>query len=115
MNNYEQEANVILKMTKVVHPDYVVNSIAQFLKERDTKQKLNIHGVMQAEGSDGVKGSTVGQRSVGTVAEAQALTHGICKERNCNEPATKDYNGHEHWVCNYHYDKLNDEFDEEYR
>lgn len=49
MNNYEQEANVILKMTKVVHPDYVVNSIAQFLKERDTKQKLNIHSVVWPE------------------------------------------------------------------
>lgn len=59
--------------------------------------------------------AAVGQRSAGTNAEAVAVTHGICKERSCNEPATKDYNGHEHWVCDYHYDKLNDEFDEEYR
>lgn len=75
MNNYEQEANVILKMTKVVHPDYVVNSIAQFLKERDTKQKLNIHSVMQAEGSDVSKGAAVGQRSGGTVAEGLDFRH----------------------------------------
>lgn len=41
--------------------------------------------------------------------------HGICMESNCDKPATKDYNGHGHWVCDRHYDKLNDEFDEEYR
>lgn len=76
----------------------------EFYSEFDRMQKA-------ALGSE----AAVGQRSVGTVAEAKALMHGICKERNCNEPATKDYNGHEHWVCDYHYDKLNDEFDEEYR
>lgn len=78
-------------------------------------QALHLHGVMQAEGSANSEGAAVGQRSVGTNAEAVAGSHGICKERNCKEPATKDYNGHEHWVCDYHYDKLNDEFDEEYR
>lgn len=41
--------------------------------------------------------------------------HGLCKEKNCNSYATKDYNGHEHWVCDYHYNRLNNEFDEEYR
>lgn len=40
---------------------------------------------------------------------------GICKERNCKTKAEKDYNGHGHWVCKYHYEKLNDYFDEEYR
>jgi hypothetical protein len=65
MNNYEQEANVILKMSKVVHPDYVVNSIAQFLKERDTKQKLQQHSVMQAEGSDVSEGAAVASSAAG--------------------------------------------------
>lgn len=41
--------------------------------------------------------------------------HGLCKEKNCKNYATKDYNGHDHWVCDYHYTKLNDDFDEEYR
>ena len=41
--------------------------------------------------------------------------NGNCLENNCKEKATKDYNGHEHYVCDYHYEKLNDEFDEDYR
>lgn len=40
---------------------------------------------------------------------------GTCKEENCEEKATKDYNGHKHYVCDFHYDKLNKEFDEDYR
>lgn len=40
---------------------------------------------------------------------------GICKEKNCKEPATTDYNGHQHYVCAYHDKKLSDYFDEEYR
>lgn len=40
---------------------------------------------------------------------------GICREKNCYEPATKDYNGHQHYVCDRHFEKLNDYFDEEYR
>jgi hypothetical protein len=40
---------------------------------------------------------------------------GICKERNCEEKAVVDYNGHGHWVCQHHYDILSDYFDEEYR
>lgn len=42
-------------------------------KYADTKQKLNIHGVMQAEGSDGVSGAAVGQRSGDTNAEGEEL------------------------------------------
>jgi len=38
----------------------------------------------------------------------------ICMEDNCMNPATKDYNGHGHFVCDRHYEKLNNEFDEEY-
>ena len=38
-----------------------------------------------------------------------------CMENGCKEEAVIDYNDHGHWVCMYHYDKLNDEFDEEYR
>ena len=33
---------------------------------------------------------------------------GICKEKNCNEFATRDYNGHKHYVCDYHDKKLKD-------
>ena len=40
---------------------------------------------------------------------------GNCLEKNCSEKATKDYNGHKHYVCDYHYRRLNDYFDEEYR
>jgi len=49
------------------------------------------------------------------VQENHVPDHGICKEPNCNEKATIDYNGHGYWVCRYHYDKLSDYFDEEYR
>ena len=41
--------------------------------------------------------------------------NGNCLEKNCKEKATKDYNQHGHYVCDYHYEKLNDEFDEDYR
>lgn len=39
----------------------------------------------------------------------------ICKEKNCSQLATCDYNGMGYWVCDRHDRKLNDEFDEEYR
>jgi hypothetical protein len=38
----------------------------------ELNQQLLQHGVMQAEGSDGAEGAAVGQRSVGTNAEAVA-------------------------------------------
>ena len=44
--------------------------------------------------------------------QEQAFMH--CMEPHCMNPATKDYNGHNHFVCNYHYEKLSDYFDEEY-
>ena len=34
-----------------------------------------------------------------------------CVEGNCKEMATKDYNGHGHWVCDRHYEKLSNDFD----
>ena len=40
---------------------------------------------------------------------------GICKEKNCKQKATNDYNGCKYYVCAYHYKKLNNEFDEEYK
>jgi hypothetical protein len=40
--------------------------------------------------------------------------HGICKESNCKKPATKDYNGHNHWVCDYHYETLTKYFEDNY-
>lgn len=52
---------------------------------------------------------------VGNNVLAEVPDHGMCKERNCKDKATIDYNGHGHWVCKYHYDKLSDYFDEEYR
>jgi len=48
--------------------------------------------------------------------ENERLKEGMkCKEKNCKDLAIKDYNGHQYWVCNRHFDKLNDEFDEEYK
>ena len=46
---------------------------------------------------------------------AETTDHGICKEQNCEDIATIDYNGNEHWVCKYHYKKLNNDFDEDYK
>lgn len=40
---------------------------------------------------------------------------GICVEVGCCKGATKDYNGHNHFVCDSCYDHLNNEFDEEYK
>lgn len=39
---------------------------------------------------------------------------GKCMEKNCNRFATTDYNGHKHYVCKYHYEKLTREFEEDY-
>lgn len=44
---------------------------ASWRNEMQTEQKLNIDGVVQAEASDSAVGATVGQRSVGTNAEAR--------------------------------------------
>ncbi|HWY34398.1 MAG TPA: hypothetical protein VNX68_07105 [Nitrosopumilaceae archaeon] len=44
----------------------------------------------------------------------EKLPHGICVENNCKRPAVIDYNEHEHWVCQEHYDSLSRYFDEEY-
>lgn len=38
----------------------------------------------------------------------------ICKEKNCTNPATTDYNSHKHWVCDKHYKSLTKFFEEEY-
>jgi hypothetical protein len=51
---------------------------------------------------------------VGNTVLAEVPDHGMCMEQNCKDKATIDYNGHGHWVCKYHYDKLSDYFDEEY-
>lgn len=48
----------------------VINDFTNELNKRCTEQNLNKHLVMQAEGADGAKEAAVGQRSVGTVAEA---------------------------------------------
>ncbi len=61
-----------------------------------------------------VENSTEASNDGNTVL-AEVPDHGMCKERNCKDKATIDYNGHGHWVCRYHYDKLSDYFDEEYR
>ncbi len=61
-----------------------------------------------------VETGTTAQTDTNTVL-AEVPDHGICKERNCESKAEIDYNGHNHWVCKYHYEKLSDYFDEEYR
>jgi len=38
-----------------------------------------------------------------------------CMEKNCVRYAVTDYNGHGHYVCQHHFNKLSDYFDEEYR
>lgn len=38
-----------------------------------------------------------------------------CVEKNCNDDAVRDYNGHGHWVCDYHDRKLTNEFEEDYK
>ena len=48
-------------------------------------------------------------------AEVRDKGLGMCKEKNCNKFATKDYNGCGHFVCDYHDEKLNNEFDNEYK
>lgn len=58
--------------------------------------------------------SEVNKSAIGGVSNCADKGHGICMEKNCNEHATIDYNGHGYWVCDYHYNKLSDEFDEEY-
>jgi hypothetical protein len=40
---------------------------------------------------------------------------GKCKEKGCERVATKDYNGHGHYVCEQHYESLSNYFDEEYK
>jgi acyl-CoA thioesterase YciA len=40
---------------------------------------------------------------------------GRCKYKNCDRFATHDYNGHGYFVCDMHYEKLSDEFDNEYK
>jgi len=38
----------------------------------------------------------------------------ICMEKGCMDKATRDYNGMDYWVCDYHNEKLNKEFEEDY-
>lgn len=45
--------------------DEVGKFVAEAINEKLAKQKLNIHGVMQAEGSDGVSGAAVGNSAAG--------------------------------------------------
>lgn len=40
---------------------------------------------------------------------------GKCMERGCYASATRDYNGHRHFVCEDCFESLNKYFDEEYR
>jgi hypothetical protein len=47
---------------------YYFNELADILEDflkAQTEQKLNIHGIMQAEGSDGAEGAAVGNSAVG--------------------------------------------------
>ena len=48
--------------------------------------------------------------------EAKTIDKGLgkCMEKHCTSFAVVDYNGHGHWVCKYHDDKLNKEFEDEY-
>ena len=52
------------------HPHWQIACTKEAM-ERYHEQKLNIHGVMQAEASAGADGAAVGQRSVDTNAEGE--------------------------------------------
>jgi hypothetical protein len=53
-----------------------LNRVWESFYELETEvKKLQQHGVMQAEGSDGVSGAAVGQRSGGTNAEGLEVTN----------------------------------------
>jgi len=39
---------------------------------------------------------------------------GLCKHKNCNKFATTDYNGHGHFVCKFHDEVLEREFEDEF-
>lgn len=71
----EKIESKILKQQSVGHHTGAVIDYAtlnSWLNEaHELEQKLNIHSVMQAEGSDGAKEAAVGQRSVDTNAEAR--------------------------------------------
>ena len=49
--------------------DEVGKFVAEAINEKLAKQKLNIHSVMQAEGSDGAEGATVASSAVGKGVE----------------------------------------------
>jgi hypothetical protein len=62
----------------------MLDDLYSVIEQAHTKQKLNIHGVMQAEGSEGADGAAVGQRSVGTNAEARDCE--TCKHLESENP-----------------------------
>ena len=68
----ERCAEILRKNITFSHQvgDYVIHGALDSLWKLHTEQNSHKHDVMQA-GSDGAKGATVGQRSVGTVAESQ--------------------------------------------
>jgi len=61
---FSNDADISKISTKTLKE--VINDFTNELNKRCTKQNLNKHLVMQAEGSEGAKEATVGQRSVGT-------------------------------------------------
>ena len=69
--------------------DEVGKFVAEAINEKLAKQKLNIHSVMQAEASGSAQGAAVGQRSVGTNAEAVAFncvsSESLVYNRPCKE------------------------------
>lgn len=49
------------------------------------------------------------------IQENKIINLGTCKYKNCKNSATTDYNGHKYYVCEYHNEYLNNQFDEEYK
>jgi hypothetical protein len=81
----------------------MLDDLYSVIEQTQPKQKLNVHGVMQPEGSDGAEGAAVGQRSGGTNAEGEELLcfcanggreglHGICT--NCGNYVGSSREGH---------------------
>ena len=63
-------------------------------------------------------GSFAKMQAAHTVLESikeEEKNNKICMEDGCMADAVYDYNGHGYWVCERHFDLLNEEFDNEYQ
>src|SRR5690606_4279478 len=78
-----------LELTHCEGPITILNCTIEAMELYAEQSNSHKHSVMQAEGSDGVAGAAVGQRSVGTNAEAVAFncvsSESLIYNRPCKE------------------------------